>query len=52
LEDGSLLNEQLVRRGYARVSALRDDARYAARLKAAETEARTARRGLWPKQKG
>lgn len=53
LEDGSLLNEQLVRRGYARLdgNAAAEAGRYVARLRAAETDARTAKRGLWPKQK-
>lgn len=50
LDDGSLLNEQMVRRGYAKVGPLAADNRYHARLRAAETDARSARRGLWPKQ--
>ncbi len=51
LEDGTLLNEQLVRRGYARVRSLPESARFAARLRAAEREARAAGRGLWPAQR-
>jgi micrococcal nuclease len=51
LADGSLLNEQLIRRGYAKSSPSARNTRYGARLLAAEQEARGAKRGLWPKQK-
>lgn len=51
LEDGTLLNEQLVRRGYAKMGPLPPTSRHAERLRAAEKEAKAARRGLWPKQK-
>jgi micrococcal nuclease len=51
LGDGSLLNEQLIRRGYAKASPSARNTRYGARLLAAEQEARGAKRGLWPKQK-
>jgi endonuclease YncB( thermonuclease family) len=49
LQDGTLLNEQLVRRGYARVGTLPKESRYGERLRAAEQEARAGRRGIWPK---
>ena len=53
LPDGSLLNEELLRRGYARLTpAGAADPRYGARLRALEAEARSARRGLWPRQPG
>ncbi len=51
LADGLLLNEQLIRRGYAKMDPAAKNTRYAARLLAAEQEARAAKRGLWPKQK-
>jgi micrococcal nuclease len=51
LADGSLLNEQLIRRGYAKMTPGARSMRYGARLLAAEQEARAAKRGLWPKQK-
>jgi micrococcal nuclease len=49
LEDGTLLNEQLVRRGYARVGPLPKESRYGERLRAAEHEARAGKRGIWSK---
>lgn len=51
LPDGTLLNEQLIRRGYARMTPSAANTQYAARLRAAEQEARVTKRGLWPKQK-
>ncbi len=51
LPDGTLLNEQLVRRGYAKIGTLPLDSQYNERLRNAEREARAARRGLWPRQK-
>ena len=53
LPDGSLLNEELLRRGYARLTpAGSADPRYGARLRAVEAEARSGKRGLWPRQPG
>lgn len=46
LEDGSLLNEALVRDGYARAYRRMPRSRLAA-FEAAEREAKSARRGLW-----
>ncbi|MES2461927.1 MAG: DNRLRE domain-containing protein [Armatimonadota bacterium] len=51
LADGSLLNEQLIRRGYAKMDPAAKISRYAPRLRFAEQEARNAKRGLWAKQK-
>jgi micrococcal nuclease len=51
LADGSLLNEQLIRRGYAKMDLAAKNSRYASRLLAAEQEAKAAKRGLWPKQR-
>ncbi len=51
LPDGSLLNEQLVSRGYARSTpAGRADARHGSQLVVAENIAKRTRRGLWPRQ--
>lgn len=43
----TFVNETLVREGYARARAYPPDTEYQAVLRAAETEARAARRGLW-----
>lgn len=45
--DGLLVNDELVRLGYAQVSTYPPNVRYQERLLAAEREARTAGRGLW-----
>jgi len=45
--DGTMVNEELVRQGYARVSTFPPDVKYAERFLALEREAREARRGLW-----
>lgn len=47
--DGVMVNEQLVREGYALASAYPPDVKYQDRLKAAEDEARMEKRGLWGK---
>ena len=47
LEDGRLINELLVRDGFAFYRASRENARYATRLRAAEQTARGASRGVW-----
>ena len=47
LQDGRLLNELLVARGYARPLAIAPNVRYAGRLQQRAHEARAARRGLW-----
>lgn len=43
----TFVNETLVREGYARARAYPPDTRYQAAFRAAESEARAARRGLW-----
>jgi micrococcal nuclease len=42
-----MLNEELVRQGYAQVSTFQPDVKYQAQLLAAEREAREASRGFW-----
>lgn len=42
-----MVNELLVKNGYARVSTYPPDVKYVNRLKAAEQEARDQKRGLW-----
>ncbi|HWO73950.1 MAG TPA: thermonuclease family protein, partial [Dehalococcoidia bacterium] len=45
--DGTMVNETLVREGYAVVSTFPPDVKYADRFLAAQQEARAAGRGLW-----
>lgn len=47
LEDGTFLNLELVRRGYAKVSTYPPDVAHADEFRAAMAEARDAGRGLW-----
>jgi micrococcal nuclease len=47
LPDGTMVNEELVRLGYALSSSYPPDVRYQDRLVAAQQEAREAGRGLW-----
>lgn len=47
LEDGTFVNDILVREGYARVSTFPPDVKMATQFKTAEREARDAKRGLW-----
>lgn len=47
LPDGSMLNEQFLRGGFARLSADGPDRKYLERLRDAEDEARAAGLGLW-----
>lgn len=47
LEDGTFVNEWLVREGYARVSTFPPDVAEADRFRLAEREARDSKRGLW-----
>ena len=47
LEDGTLVNEELVREGYARVSTFPPDVAKESVFRAAERDARAAKRGLW-----
>ena len=47
LEDGRLINELLVREGFAFYRGSRENVRYATRLRAAEQAARGASRGVW-----
>jgi micrococcal nuclease len=45
--DGAMVNETLLREGYAQVSTFPPDVRYVDRFLAAQREAREANRGLW-----
>ncbi|MEI8103869.1 MAG: thermonuclease family protein [Candidatus Moraniibacteriota bacterium] len=47
LEDGTLVNDTLVREGYASVSTFPPDVAKEAQFKQAQQEARDAKRGLW-----
>jgi micrococcal nuclease len=47
LADGRMVNEELVRRGFAMVLTIPPNVRYTERFLAAQREARAARRGLW-----
>ena len=47
LSDGRMVNEELVRAGYAMVLTIPPNVRYADRFLRAQREAREARRGLW-----
>jgi endonuclease YncB( thermonuclease family) len=47
LEDGTFVNDLLVREGYARAYTYPPDVAFSAQFKAAEQEARTNGRGLW-----
>jgi micrococcal nuclease len=44
---GPMVNETLVRRGYARTLTIPPDVRHAERFRLLADEARRARRGLW-----
>lgn len=45
--DGAMINELLVKEGYARAATYPPDVKYEERFRAAEREAREARTGLW-----
>ncbi len=47
LSDGTFVNEELVRGGYAQARYYAPNGKYYAKLKAAQKEARDAERGLW-----
>ena len=47
LEDGTFVNDVLVREGYARVSTFPPDVKFSEQFKAAEREAKSVKRGLW-----
>lgn len=47
LANGRMINEELVRQGYAMVLTIPPNVRYADRFVRAQREAREARRGLW-----
>jgi micrococcal nuclease len=47
LSDGRMINEEMLRAGFANVYTFPPDVRYVARFRAAEMEARRLRRGLW-----
>jgi micrococcal nuclease len=46
-EDGRMVNEHLARSGYATEATMAPDLKYQARLKQAQQDAQTARRGMW-----
>ncbi|MEO8227747.1 MAG: thermonuclease family protein, partial [Gemmatimonadota bacterium] len=46
-EDGRMINEEMVRSGYALVLVYPPNVRYVERIRAAAAEARAERRGLW-----
>jgi endonuclease YncB( thermonuclease family) len=46
--DGELFNERLVRDGYAELAIYPPDLKHLARIAAAQAEAKSASRGLWP----
>lgn len=45
---GRMVNEEMVRRGYATVLVYPPNLRYVERIRRAAAEARAAKRGLWP----
>lgn len=47
LADGTMVNETLLRRGYATTLTIPPNVRYASRFRKAQREAREAGRGLW-----
>lgn len=47
LEDGTFVNEEIIRNGYAYPMAIRPNTRHAVAFKALYEEARVGRRGLW-----
>ena len=47
LEDERMVNEELIRSGHAQVAAFPPDLQYETRLREVQTEAQSARRGLW-----
>lgn len=47
LEDGRMVNEMLIRQGYAFLKPTRNSDRHAERLRMAETHARENRLGVW-----
>jgi len=47
LQDGRMVNEELLRLGYAQVATSPPDVKYVERFKAVEQEAKQAHRGLW-----
>jgi len=47
LSNGEMVNEKLVREGYALARSFPPDVKYQDRLRTAEQEARKAKRGLW-----
>lgn len=45
--DGVMFNETLIKEGYAQLSTFPPNVKYVERFKAAQTEARNAKKGLW-----
>jgi micrococcal nuclease len=50
LPDGRMLNEEIVRAGYAKVTFIPPNVKYQERFQKASKEAKTYRRGLWKSQ--
>ncbi len=48
-DDGRMVNEYLVRSGYATEATTSPDLKYEAQLRQAQDDAQTARRGMWAK---
>ena len=51
LEDGTFVNDLLVREGYAYASAFPPDVKFADQFRAAQSEARDHKRGLWAEER-
>lgn len=50
LEDGTFINAELVRQGYAQTMTITPNVKYAKQLLALQREARMAKRGFWGEQ--
>ncbi|OGX38518.1 MAG: hypothetical protein A3C53_06500 [Omnitrophica WOR_2 bacterium RIFCSPHIGHO2_02_FULL_68_15] len=50
LEDGTFVNAELIRQGYAHILTIPPNVKYQDRFLALEREARTANRGLWSRR--
>lgn len=46
-QDGTMLNEEIIKRGYAQLLTIPPNVKYVSRFQMALTESRAARRGLW-----
>lgn len=45
--DGTMINEEIIKRGYAQLLTIPPNVKYGSRFQRALTESRSARRGLW-----